>query len=132
LRKRVQDAASELEGSSLPFVGPETPRMMREAAELMGKALGKLRGLQLQEAQSAQEAAAEQFAQLQRKAQQSRQPRDGAESGAAGPRERIEIPGADSFHPPREFRQDIMDAMKERPPSVYRSQVKRYYEELVR
>jgi hypothetical protein len=47
-------------------------------------------------------------------------------------RERIRIPGADAFRPPKEFRKDILDAMKEKPPGTYRNQVRRYYEELVR
>jgi hypothetical protein len=131
LRKQVQDAASQLEGKAgSPFVGPELPRGMREATELMGKAIGKLRQLQPQEAHGSEEAAAEQLSQLQKQMQQSRQPTEGQGSGTL--REKIEIPGADSFHPPREFRQEIMDAMKEKAPPSYRQQVKRYYEEIVR
>jgi hypothetical protein len=131
LRKRVLDTAAQLEGNARsPFVGPELPRGLREATELMGKAIGKLRQLQPQEAHGSEEAAAEQLSQLQKQMQQSRQPKEGI--GAGTLREKIEIPGADSFHPPREFRQEIMDAMKEKAPPTYRQQVKRYYEEIVR
>jgi len=44
----------------------------------------------------------------------------------------VKIPNADSFTPPREFRQDILEAMKEKPPTAYENQVRRYYEQLVR
>ena len=37
----------------------------------------------------------------------------------------------DAFRPPREFRQDILDAMKESAPRRYQESVKRYYRELV-
>ena len=46
-------------------------------------------------------------------------------------REKVRIPGAESFQPPREFRRDLLEAMKEQAPEAYREQVKRYYEELV-
>ena len=87
---------------------------------------------QPQEALGAQEAAAEQLAALQKQMESTRQPSGWGSDGSGGPRERIEIPGADSFQPPRAFREDILDAMKEKAPKQYRRQVKEYYEELVR
>ncbi len=47
-------------------------------------------------------------------------------------RRKVDIPGADAFRPPREFRQDLMEAMKEKAPESYQQQVKRYYKGLVR
>jgi hypothetical protein len=134
LHKRAEGLAARLEkdGRTSPLLGPELPRGIRESSELMGKASDKLRGLLPQEAQGAQETAADQLAQLQKQLQAARQPREWAQSGAVGPREKIAIPGADAFQPPRAFREDILDAMKEKPPRVYRHQVKEYYEELVR
>jgi hypothetical protein len=134
LRKQTGALAKELEKqrASSPFVAPEMQRGLREASELMGKAGGKLRGQLPQEAHGAQEAAAEQLSALQRQMRSARQPQELAEGSTAGPREKIEIPGADAFQPPRAFRQDILEAMKEKAPAGYRRQVKRYYEELVR
>ena len=46
--------------------------------------------------------------------------------------EAVKIPGADDYQGPREFRKDLLDAMKREAPKDYRDQVKRYYEELAR
>jgi hypothetical protein len=133
LRRQTQGLAAQLEKKgSTAFQGPETQQALKESAELMSKAGGKLRGLQPQEAHGAQEAAAEQLAALQRQMKAARQPKDWGAGSPSRPREKIEIPGAESFQPPRAFRQDLLEAMKEKPPSAYRSQVRRYYEELVR
>lgn len=46
--------------------------------------------------------------------------------------EPVRIPGADQYVAPEEFRKELLEAMKKRPPSGYDDQVKRYYEELIR
>ncbi|HEY7726290.1 MAG TPA: DUF4175 family protein, partial [Anaeromyxobacteraceae bacterium] len=60
----------------------------------------------------------------------------GAEAGEGGDgdlsRERVEIPGADAYKVPEEFRRDILEAMKQGAPEPYRPELQRYYEELVR
>lgn len=95
-----------------------------EAAQ---RKLGQVRPAQ---AQSAQEGAAKQLASLRESLRRSRQPRSSGQGDAR--RKRVPIPGADRFKPPRAFRQDLLDAMKEPPPPSYESQVRRYYRELVR
>ncbi len=53
--------------------------------------------------------------------------------GKGGPSsEKVELPEEDPNQPPREFRKDVMDAMKQGAPDKYRDQNKRYYEELVK
>jgi hypothetical protein len=47
-------------------------------------------------------------------------------------REPVRIPGADESRAPREWREDLMEAMREQAPEHYRDEVRRYYEELVR
>jgi hypothetical protein len=44
----------------------------------------------------------------------------------------VRIPGADESSAPRAWRQELLDAMKERAPERYRDEVRRYYEELVK
>ena len=44
----------------------------------------------------------------------------------------VRIPGADESSAPRAWRQELLDAMKERAPERFRDEVRRYYEELVR
>ncbi|HEX8908893.1 MAG TPA: DUF4175 family protein [Anaeromyxobacteraceae bacterium] len=46
--------------------------------------------------------------------------------------EKVEIPGADAFKAPDEFRKDLLEAMKQGTPEPYQGEVKRYYEELVK
>ena len=47
-------------------------------------------------------------------------------------REKVEIPDEDQFQAPKEFRRDLLEAMKQGAPDKYKEQVKRYYEELVK
>jgi hypothetical protein len=44
----------------------------------------------------------------------------------------VRIPGADESSAPRAWRQELLDAMKEKAPERFRDEVRRYYEELVR
>jgi hypothetical protein len=47
-------------------------------------------------------------------------------------REPVRIPGADDSKAPREWRQELLEAMREHAPDKFREQVRRYYEELVK
>lgn len=47
-------------------------------------------------------------------------------------REKVKIPGAEAHKVPEEFRKDLLEAMKQGAPERYRSEVQRYYEELVK
>jgi hypothetical protein len=47
-------------------------------------------------------------------------------------REPVRIPGADESRAPREWREDLMEAMREQVPEKFRDDVRRYYEDLVR
>ena len=46
--------------------------------------------------------------------------------------EKVEIPDEDPNAAPREFRKDVMDAMKQGSPDRYKEQTRKYYEELVK
>ena len=46
--------------------------------------------------------------------------------------EKVEIPGADAYKVPDEFRKDLLEAMKQGAPETYKGEVQRYYEELVK
>jgi hypothetical protein len=63
--------------------------------------------------------------------------RDSLQDGSRGQtgrnrRDPVRIPGADESKAPREWRQELMDAMREKAPSPYSEEVRRYYEELVK
>ncbi|HUL60595.1 MAG TPA: hypothetical protein VLU43_15045 [Anaeromyxobacteraceae bacterium] len=52
--------------------------------------------------------------------------------GADPSREKVEIPGAEAYKVPEEFRKDLLDAMRQGTPERYKGEVQRYYEELVK
>lgn len=56
---------------------------------------------------------------------------DGDEEGLPS-REKVEIPGADAYRVPEEFRRDLLEAMKQGTPEPYQGEVQRYYQELVK
>jgi hypothetical protein len=47
-------------------------------------------------------------------------------------RDPVRIPGSEESSAPRAWRQELLDAMKEKAPERYRDEVRRYYEELVK
>ena len=53
-------------------------------------------------------------------------------AGAGALAAAVRIPGADESTATRAWRQELMDAMKEKAPERFRDEVRRYYEELVR
>ena len=57
---------------------------------------------------------------------------DGGGEGRGAVPEKVEIPGAEAWRAPSEFRKDLLDAMKQGTPQRYEGEVKRYYEELVK
>jgi chromosome segregation ATPase len=52
--------------------------------------------------------------------------------GSRASREPVRIPEADASKAPREWRQELMEAMREKAPERFRDEVRHYYEELVR
>lgn len=122
-RTRDGDVAGDL-------LGERGRELLGQARRMMRDATGQLGGLEPQRAHSAQQGALQQLAELQLLLEQSRRP--GPAEGAGGERERVAIPGAESFAPPPAFRRELLDAMAESAPSSYAQQVKQYYRELVR
>jgi hypothetical protein len=93
-----------------------------------------------------QQAALEALRQFQKQMQQSQRGGKGGkglpmpmggrsrrqEGNGRDPNNQVELPDEDAFQAPKEFRKDLLDAMKQGAPEKYREQVKRYYEELVK
>jgi hypothetical protein len=104
-----------------------------QAAEQLEEIAGQMRqtGKDLQEG-SAHEGAgranevADRLAQLRR--EMGRRP----SAGSRPSREPVRIPDADATKAPREWRQELMEAMREKAPEKFRDEVRHYYEELVR
>ncbi len=127
-------------------IGRRTDEVAEEAARRLGKmpgmekAEGELKGagarmrqagdmLRREEskpAATAERDAADRLAKL-RDSMQER-----SMGGAEQHRDPVRIPGADDSSAPRAWRQELLDAMKEKAPERYRDEVRRYYEELVK
>ena len=92
---------------------------MRQAAEMLKRSESK-------QAAAAERDAADRLAKL-RDSLQERSMGSGKQH-----RDPVRIPGADESAAPRAWRQELLDAMKEKAPERFRDDVRRYYEELVR
>jgi hypothetical protein len=99
---------------------------LRGAAKRMKQAAEMLRGSESKSAAIAERDAADRLGKL-RDSMQERS------MGTGRPkRDPVRIPGADESAAPRAWRQELLDAMKEKAPERFRDDVRRYYEELVK
>jgi hypothetical protein len=152
--ERLQERLDGL-GEQMPLFGPQQGKLLRDAAQQMGEAKGKLGQSDARGAGSKQGEALQKLEALKQAMQQGQnqgqgqggrpgvpmpfgpsggQEGDGGEEGDGGQfrGQKVEIPSADESRAPAEFRRDILDAMKDRPPREFEPQVRDYYEELVK
>jgi hypothetical protein len=140
LRQRMQ----EMEQMA-PLFGQESGEQMEEIGRRMGEATERMQGRDPGRGYGEQQAALEGLRQFQQQMRESQRGRGkgrglplpmgmGRREGSGGrdPRDKVEIPDEEAYQAPKEFRKDLLDAMKQGAPEKYRDQVKRYYEELVK
>ncbi|MGZ3444247.1 MAG: DUF4175 family protein [Myxococcaceae bacterium] len=127
-----------------PLFGEQGEEALQQISDRMAGATERLEGKDPQRGYGEQKAALDSLEQLQQSMQQSQ--RGGGKGGLPLPllagggqeggndlsRQKVEVPDADPNGAPREFRKDLLDAMKQGTPERYRDQVKQYYEELVK
>lgn len=106
----MEKAESELRGAS---------SRMREAGEMLRREDAK-------SAAGAERDAADRLAKLRDSMQERTM------GGGRQRRDPVRIPGADESSAPRAWRQELLEAMKEKAPERFRDEVRRYYEELVK
>jgi hypothetical protein len=99
---------------------------LQSAASRMRQAADMLKRSESKSAATAERDAAERLAKL-RDSMQER-----SMGGSRAKHDPVRIPGADDSAAPRAWRQELLDAMKEKPPERFRDDVRRYYEELVK
>ncbi|MFL5322132.1 MAG: DUF4175 family protein [Myxococcaceae bacterium] len=133
-------------GDKAPIFDQNAESQMQQIGERMDDAAQKLEAKDASRGHGDQRAALEQLQKFQQQMQQQGSGKGGKGGlplpmmagggrGGFGPNtqnEKIEIPDADQFQAPKEFRKDLLDAMKQGAPDRYKEQVKRYYEELVK
>jgi len=118
-RREMQNAQGDLQGQDLPG-----------ATGRQREALGRMQQLQKSLAEMGKGGSGGGGMPLPFGDGQGSGGRDG--SGRGQKQQRVEIPDADQFKVPQQFRKDILDAMKENAPNRYQGEVKQYYEELVK
>jgi hypothetical protein len=126
--KRTDEVAGEAERKLRGMPGMEKAEgELKGAGQRMRQANDLLRKEDTKGAATAERDAADRLSKLRDSMQQDRQmgnSRRGSDT--------VRIPGADESSAPRAWRQELLDAMKERAPERFRDEVRRYYEELVR
>jgi len=146
LGQRAQDLQGKMRQleQMAPLFGEQGEEAMQQISDRMAGASERLEGKDPQRGYGEQKAALDSLEQLQQSMQQSQ--RGGGRGGLPLPllaggeqeggnelsRQKVEVPDADPNGAPREFRKDLLDAMKQGTPERYRDQVKQYYEELVK
>src|SRR5262245_22157127 len=126
--KRTDDVAAEAARKLGGMPGMEKAESeLKGASSRMRQAGENLRRDDPKGAAAAERDAADRLAKL-RDSMQDRQ-MGGSTHGRKDP---VRIPGADESSAPRAWRQELLDAMKEKAPERFRDEVRRYYEDLVR
>jgi hypothetical protein len=150
LEQRAQQLGEQLQelSQAAPVFGPEASQQLGEAERRMGEAVNRLEGKDPGRGYGEQRAALEQLDRFREELEKQQQQQGGGGGGMPFPfpmfaqqgrgdggglsTEKVEIPGEEAYQAPKEFRKDLLDAMKQAAPEKYRDQVKRYYEELVK
>jgi hypothetical protein len=139
LRKRAQELERQL---GKPRLGPDGKPLqlpierqiapgLRDAGQHMEHAEDELARREAREAVGQEAQALEKLEQMKQQLQRERRPKETMQ-GSRMDKEPVRIPGADEFRAPREFRQEMLEAMKRGAPTEYKEQLKRYYEELAK
>jgi hypothetical protein len=128
-----------------PIFGQEAGEQMDQIGQRMGEAAQRMQGKDPGKGYGEQQAAMEGLRQFQQQMKESQRGKGKGrglplpmgmggkrEGNGRDPRDKVEIPDEDAFQAPKEFRKDLLDAMKQGAPEKYQEQVKRYYEELVK
>jgi len=125
--KRTDDVAGEAERKLRGMPGMEKAEPeLKGASQRMRQAGDSLRKDDSKGAAAAERDAADRLAKLRDSMQ------DRSMGGSRKNHDPVRIPGADESSAPRAWRQELLDAMKEKAPERFRDEVRRYYEELVR
>ena len=143
-QERAASAANRLkqafaEGPDGTPLVPDAVTELRDAQSAMRRAQEALENAQPLDAARNQQEAAEKLTDLRERLERENEDSSGDGGGQAGDsgagaddfREDVQIPRAEAFRGPEEFRRRLLDAMRERVPSGFEEAVRRYYEELL-
>jgi hypothetical protein len=127
IEDKARGVSRELGGKSESVPGAEgAAAELEEIAGQMRQAGQDMQQGDAHEGAGRADEASERLAKLRERMGQ--RPSDGSRPS----REPVRIPDAEASKAPREWRQELMDAMREKAPEKFRDEVRHYYEELVR
>tara|TARA_B100001093_G_scaffold505636_1_gene563291 strand:- start:1408 stop:4248 length:2841 start_codon:yes stop_codon:yes gene_type:complete len=142
LRQAARQLQQKMESQQGQITGlkGEPMQSMDSAQKSMQRASQSLQKGQPGHAVPSQSEAVSQLKKLMNGLKQASKPQQGGKDGQKGQRDggrdtkrdKVRIPGADEHDAPAEFRQELMDAMKDKAPNDFKESVKRYYESLVK
>jgi len=141
LEKKAQELQDQMEQISdrAPVFDEDAKKQLEQAGQHMGSASERLGGKDPGRGYGEQQGALQALRGLQQQMKEGAgkgglpMPMRSSRNGRGGTQhEKVEIPDEDPNQPPREFRRDVMDVMKQGAPDRYKDQNKRYYEELVK
>jgi hypothetical protein len=129
---RLQKVVRQLEGE-IPGIGKHLGPNLEGANRSMEHAGRELKG-QKRGAKRHQRDALDKLGKALKGLEQKlkKSPNSESQTGLNDPREKVAIPDADAYDVPKEFREELLKAMKERAPKRFKKEVERYYEELVK
>ena len=146
--KRLGEQMDELSGQ-VPLFGGQARQDLEGARSEMGQAEAQLGTGEVPGGSAHGRRAADQLGKLRQALEQASQGQQGGGlplplgmpgggpggrnqgGGQFNPGEEVHIPGVDNKAQPR-YRQELMEAAKQKPPTHYEDAVRRYYEELIR
>ncbi len=139
LRRELQKIQRQLSKLSkqVPIFPPKLRKQLQQASEEMRRAHSQLKNSAPNRAFEHQEKAIQKLkkARQQLKKAVQRRKRKGdqrqGERESLSQREKVDIP-KESAKPPKELRQDILEAMREKFPEKYKEIIQKYYEKLVK
>ncbi len=128
MRQRIEQKAQ-----MVPGLAEEPMKRIEGARQSMEEAGRELRQGQAGRSRPGQQRAISELGQLIEGLKKANKPKK-ADRGKQQRRhrnEKVEIPDAEQYKPPAAFREELLEAMKEKPTEGFGEQVKRYYESLV-
>lgn len=131
--QRMRERVSELESES-PGLGARLEEGLQQAESAMGEAQQRLQQHQPGKAEGHEQQALDGLQEARRAIEQAMgDPKRGGGQGVgiSRPDSQVDIPEADRYAVPKEFRDELLRALKERAPSRYRRLIEQYYEALV-
>ncbi len=133
LRRKVVKLAEQSAGQcDNPGLSGMVRDALGEVDEAMKRAEERLGEGQPRPAVPHQQEALAKLGQMRKRTQQMLQPRMGRAQGPGFADDHARIPKPDEYQVPKEFREQVIEAMKEKAPPGWRDAIEHYYEELVK